>query len=105
MATSHPQAGPTPAQIQAQQAAIAQHQDLAKRRSRKPADKNIPDGLEQMVEGDMVQQYKALRDLERRMDAAMMRKKIDIGEAVNKNAKVGFQGFSSAGFDWEEAEG
>lgn len=88
MATSHPQPGPTPAQIQAQQAAMAQQHELAKRRSRKPADKNIPDGLEEMVEGDLVHQYKALRDLERRMDAAMMRKKIDIQEAVNKSVKV-----------------
>ncbi|KAI9791203.1 MAG: SWI/SNF complex component snf12 [Peltula sp. TS41687] len=88
MATSHPQAGPTPAQIQVQQAAAAQQHELAKRRSRKPADKNIPDGLEDMVvEGDLVQHYKALRDLERRMDAAMMRKRIDIQEAVNKNVK------------------
>jgi SWI/SNF-related matrix-associated actin-dependent regulator of chromatin subfamily D len=86
---SHPQNPLTPAQMQAQQqAAQAQASDRAKLRSRKPTDKNIPDGVEECIIGDGVQRYKDLRDLERRLDATMMRKRLDIADAVNRNVKV-----------------
>lgn len=71
-----------------QQAAQAQASDRAKLRSRKPTDKNIPDGVEECIIGDGVQRYKDLRDLERRLDATMMRKRLDIADAVNRNVKV-----------------
>jgi SWI/SNF-related matrix-associated actin-dependent regulator of chromatin subfamily D len=72
---------------QQQQAAIAS--DRAKLRSRKPTDKNIPEGVEDCVIGDGVQRYRELRDVERRLDATMMRKRLDIQDAVNRNVKVG----------------
>ena len=84
----HPQNSMTPAQMaqQQQQAAIAS--DRAKLRSRKPTDKNIPEGVEDCVIGDGVQRYRELRDVERRLDATMMRKRLDIQDAVNRNVKV-----------------
>ncbi|KAI9846704.1 MAG: SWI/SNF complex component snf12 [Sclerophora amabilis] len=87
LSNSHSQAAPTPAQLHQRQVADAQERELAKRRSRKPTDKNIPEGVEESVLGDGVQQYKDLRDLERRLDAAMMRKRLDIQDAVNRNVK------------------
>lgn len=84
----HPQNTLTPAQMQAQQQAQIQATDRAKLRSRKPTDKNIPEGVEECIIGDGVQQYRDLRDLERRFDATMMRKRLDIIDAVNRNAKV-----------------
>lgn len=79
------------------QATIAQHHapgqaltsELAKRRSRKPTDKTLPDGVEDCItDSEVAQRYKELRDFERRLDATMTRKRLDIVEAVGRNAKV-----------------
>ncbi|KZF25261.1 putative SWI-SNF complex subunit [Xylona heveae TC161] len=86
-AAPHPQPALIPAQIQAQQAQAAQERELAKRRSRKPTDKNIPEGVAEAIIGDGVQRYQALRDVERRLDATMMRKRLDIQDSVNRNVK------------------
>jgi SWI/SNF-related matrix-associated actin-dependent regulator of chromatin subfamily D len=76
---------------QAQQALMEKKQkEAAKKRAREPTDKNIPDGVEDVIIGDGVQRYKELRDIERRLDATMMRKRLDIREAVDRNVKVGF---------------
>ncbi|KZL68263.1 SWI/SNF complex protein (SWIB/MDM2 domain-containing protein) [Colletotrichum tofieldiae] len=78
------------------QAAMAQHHppgqaltsELAKRRSRKPTDKTLPDGVEDCItDADVAQRYKELRDFERRLDATMTRKRLDIVETVGRNAK------------------
>lgn len=66
---------------------IQQHNDTAVRRSRKPADKNMPEGIEDIVIGEGVQQYKSLRDLEKRLDAAIVRKRLDIQDSISKTAK------------------
>ncbi len=94
MAAPHPQAAvmsqaQMQAQLHAQQVAAMQHQhqELAKRRSRKPTDKTIPEGIEDIIGGDLVQQYRSLRDLERRTDATMMRKRLDVQDAVHRNVK------------------
>ena len=88
ISAAHPQAAMNPAQAQAQQAAAIQELEQAKRRSRRPMDKNIPEGVEEVVIGDGVQRYRDLRNLERRLDAAMMRKRFDIKDNVNRNVKV-----------------
>ncbi|EOD43504.1 putative swi-snf complex subunit protein [Neofusicoccum parvum UCRNP2] len=75
----------TPQQLQAQQQAEMQKRELAKRQSRKPTDKNIPDGIEDLVVGDGVQRYRQLRDAERKLDAVMMRKRLDINESSARN--------------------
>ena len=61
----------------------AQHleMDAARRRAKVPTDKNIPEGVEDVIIGDGVQQYKSLREVERRLDAAMMRKRLDLQSA------------------------
>nr|XP_036584304.1 SWI/SNF and RSC complexes subunit ssr3 [Colletotrichum truncatum]KAF6793693.1 SWI/SNF and RSC complexes subunit ssr3 [Colletotrichum truncatum] len=78
------------------QAAMAQHHpsgqaltsELAKRRSRKPTDKTLPDGVEDcIIDAEVAQRYKGLRDFERRLDATMTRKRLDVVEAVGRNAK------------------
>lgn len=61
--------------------------DAALRRSRKPTDKNIPDGIEDAIIGDGVQEYKSLRDIEKRLDSAMIRKRLDIQDSVNRTVK------------------
>lgn len=87
----HPQNSLTPAQMQAQQQQALIASDRAKLRSRKPTDKNIPEGVEDCVIGDGVQRYRELKDIERRLDATMMRKRLDIQDAVNRNVKVSRQ--------------
>lgn len=85
----HPQVPLTQAQIAQQQQAQAQASELAKRRSRKPTDKNLPDGVGNcIVDPEAVQRYKDLRDVERRVDATMTRKRLDIMESVNRNTKT-----------------
>jgi SWI/SNF-related matrix-associated actin-dependent regulator of chromatin subfamily D len=74
--------------MQAQQAAQAQAESRARTRSRKPTDKNIPEGVEECIIGDGVQRYRELRELERRLDSTMMRKRLDIQDSVNRNVKV-----------------
>lgn len=69
------------------QRTVQQHNDGALRRSRKPADKNMPEGIDEVVIGEGVQQYKSLRDLEKRLDAAIVRKRLDIQDSISKTAK------------------
>lgn len=60
---------------------------IAKRRSEKPTDKNMPEGVEDLIVGDGVQQYKRLREVERKLDAVMMRKKLDQLESLHNAVK------------------
>ena len=78
------------AQIHHQQ---QQHQalanEMAKRRSRKPTDRTLPDGVDDIVIGpEAAQRYKDLRDLERRLDAAMTRKRLDLIDSPSRGSKV-----------------
>lgn len=68
----------------------AAHQaEMAKRKARKPTDKSLPDGVEECTIGDVAHQYRELRDFERRLDATMTRKRLDMMDSVNRNTKVG----------------
>ncbi|KAJ5679110.1 hypothetical protein N7462_007354 [Penicillium macrosclerotiorum] len=69
------------------QRAMPHPNDASLRRSRKPTDKNIPDGIEEVVIGEGVEQYKSLRDLEKRLDAAIVRKRLDIQDSISKTMK------------------
>ncbi len=73
--------------IHAQQRNAALEHQNAQRRSRKPTDRNMPEGVEDLVIGDAVQQYKELRDVERKLDYAMMRKRLDIQDSIHRNVK------------------
>ncbi|PYH41494.1 PCI-domain-containing protein [Aspergillus saccharolyticus JOP 1030-1] len=90
MAAPLPQHGVPPQLLPIQQrnmmAANAAN-EAALRRSRKPTDKNIPEGIEEVVIGEGVQQYKSLRDLEKRLDAAIVRKRLDIQDSISKTVK------------------
>lgn len=86
---AHPQVPLTQAQLQQQQVAAQQASELAKRRSRKPTDKNLVDGVEDcVVDSEVVQRYKELRDVERRLDATMTRKRLDVAENINRPSKT-----------------
>ncbi len=74
-------------QQQAQQRNAAIEHQLAQRRARKPTDRNIPDGLEEVVIGDGVDQYKKLREAEKRLDHLMARKRLEIHDNFSKNVK------------------
>ncbi|CRK33013.1 hypothetical protein BN1723_014705 [Verticillium longisporum] len=60
-----------------------------KRRSRKPTDKELPEGIEDcLATGDSVaQRYRELRGIERRLDATLMRKRLDIADSLNRTTK------------------
>jgi hypothetical protein len=78
-----------------------QDRELAKRRARKPTDKTIPDGVDEIVPN--VELYKRLRDMERRYDATILRKRLDVQDAVNRNVKVCLP--SPQHLQWEEGVG
>lgn len=59
-------------------------QDVARRISKKPTDRDIPEELSDVVVGDGVQRYARLRDVERRLDAVMMRKRLDISDNLTR---------------------
>lgn len=83
----HSQVALTPAQMAQQQQHASLQFEMAKRRSRKPTDKNLPDGIDDYIIGDVAQTYRELRDFERRLDATMTRKRLDIVDAVTRSAK------------------
>ncbi|SPO00492.1 related to SWI/SNF complex 60 kDa subunit [Cephalotrichum gorgonifer] len=75
----HPSVPLTQAQIAQQQQQQAQANELAKRRSRKPTDKAIPEGVEDTtIDPDLVLLYNNLRGYERRLDATLARKRLDM---------------------------
>ena len=86
IAGAHAQTTASNAQmVQQRNAQVAQDNEIAKRRAKKPTDKNIPEGVEDIAIGDGVQQYKQLREVERRLDAMMMRKRLEIHDSRPQN--------------------
>lgn len=78
---------PSQAQLDAVKQAANMAQDAARRRAHKPTEKNIPEGVDELVLGDGVQQYKRLREVERKLDAVMMRKRLDIQDSAQHGVK------------------
>jgi SWI/SNF-related matrix-associated actin-dependent regulator of chromatin subfamily D len=66
------------ANMQASQRAEAERREKMRRIAKNPTDKNIPEGVEDICIGDGVARYKELREVERTLDATMMRKKLDV---------------------------
>jgi SWI/SNF-related matrix-associated actin-dependent regulator of chromatin subfamily D len=66
------------ANMQAQQRAEAERREKMRRIAKNPTDKNIPEGVEEICIGDGVVRYRELREVERTLDATMMRKKLDV---------------------------
>ncbi|KAK3633501.1 SWI/SNF and RSC complex subunit Ssr3 [Elasticomyces elasticus] len=76
---------PTPTQLQAQRIDDMRRQEAARRASRKPTDRELPEDLaDGVIIGDGVQRYKKLRDVERKLDSVMMRKRLDVGENLQR---------------------
>ena len=69
-----------PDQLQLQKAQM--EADMNARKARAPTDLNLPDGMEETVLGDGVQQYKALQELERKLDATMMRMRLQLKDSL-----------------------
>lgn len=88
ISATHPSAQMTASQAQVQQAARNIALERAKIRSQKPTNKQIPEGVDEFTIGDGVRNYKDLREVERRLDSAMMRKRLDIQDTVNRDVKV-----------------
>ncbi|KAK5997379.1 SWI/SNF and RSC complexes subunit ssr3-like protein [Cladobotryum mycophilum] len=85
----HPSVPLTQAQIAQQQQAQAHASELAKRRSRKPTDKNIPDGVEDcIIDREAVRRYNDLRDIERLLDATTTRKRLEVFESAKRTSKL-----------------
>lgn len=80
---------PQMTQAQQQQQALEdrRRREAAQRLSRKPTDRNIPDDLSHVVIGDGVERYRKLRDVERKLDATMMQKRLDISEGMSSHIK------------------
>ncbi|KAF2200431.1 hypothetical protein GQ43DRAFT_73658 [Delitschia confertaspora ATCC 74209] len=81
----NPHAQPHPAQIEASRRAEQERRERARRLTNHPTDKNIPEGVEELCIGDGVERYRALREVERKLDATMMRKKMDISDSVTRS--------------------
>lgn len=73
--------------MEAQRLAKAQAESVL-RHSKVPVDRNLPDGVDQCIIGDGAQRYKDLKDVERRLDATMMRKRLDMQDNLNRNNTV-----------------
>lgn len=67
--------------VQAQQRAEAERREKMRRIAKNPTDKNIPEGVDEVCIGDGVARYKDLREVERTLDATMMRKKLDVTDS------------------------
>lgn len=93
---AHPSAAAAAAQHQQQiQSATAQqrhalleHQS-AQRRAKKPTDKNLPEGIDELLVAPSIgTQYRELRDAERRLDYQMMRKRTDLQDTLTLSRTV-----------------
>lgn len=60
---------------------------MASRKARVPTDMNLPDGIEETVIGDGVQQYKKLQELEAKLDATMMRMRLQMQDDIYRRPK------------------
>lgn len=84
----YPPPNPQAQAVSAAQQQQATHEELrrreaARRQARRPTDRGIPNELATVCIGDGVDRYRGLRDVERKLDAAMMQKRIDIFEDMN----------------------
>lgn len=77
-----PQAHPNNAHMVAQQRADQEKRDRLRRMAKTPTNKNVPEGVEDICIGDGVARYKDLREVERSLDATMMRKKLEASDSV-----------------------
>ena len=79
-----PQQQPHPNNAQMMQAheADKQRRDQLRRKAKHPTNKNVPEGVEEICIGEGVARYKELREVERTLDATMMRKKLEASDSI-----------------------
>lgn len=82
MQQQHPQHAQQQAIAQQQQLQLQRQNDAARAKAKQPTDRNIPDELTEVIVGDGVERYDKLRAVERRLDATMMRKRLDVTDNV-----------------------
>lgn len=73
--------------FQAQNTKAQMDANMASRKARAPTDLNLPDGIEETVIGDGVQQYKKLQEIEGKLDATMMRMRLQIQDDMFRRPK------------------
>ncbi|KAI9893011.1 MAG: SWI/SNF complex component snf12 [Vezdaea aestivalis] len=84
------QAQMSQANAHAQAMAAQAERENVKRRASKPTDLDLPEGLEEIVgpgAADMVRLHRRSRSIEKRLDAAMLRKRLELADSVNRNVK------------------
>ncbi|WPG99970.1 Hypothetical protein R9X50_00279400 [Acrodontium crateriforme] len=80
-----PQPQVNPAQLQQQHLDAMRRADAARRIAKKPTDRDLPaEELEDVVVGDGVDRYGKLRAVEKKVDAVMMRKRLDISDNMQR---------------------
>lgn len=83
-ASMHQQPSLTQAQMHQAHLDELRRRELAKRQSRKPTDRDIPHDVAEAVVGDGVARYGKLRDAEKKLDALMMRKRLDVKDNAQR---------------------
>jgi SWI/SNF-related matrix-associated actin-dependent regulator of chromatin subfamily D len=78
---------PTQQQILAQAEADGKKREEARRRAKMPTDMDLPEAIEEIVIGDAPERYRKLREMERKLDATMMRKKLEMQDQTQRNEK------------------
>jgi len=73
--------------LAAQERAEAERIQREKIRAVTPTDKTMPEGVEDLIIGDGVDQYKNLKNMERKLDAVMMRKRLDLMDPIQSAIK------------------
>lgn len=87
-AGGHPHSAPQAQYASTQRSAVPpMDTDPSTRKASQPTDRTMPDGMDPLIIGDGVQQYQRLRELERRLDAIMMRKKLDMQDSMYQQVK------------------
>lgn len=74
-------------QLQQQSLEELRRRDALRRKTSKPTDRNLPEELSEICIGDGVERYRRLRDVERKLDAVMMQKRLDISEGLTTSMK------------------
>ncbi|GAB7357614.1 hypothetical protein MBLNU459_g0114t1 [Dothideomycetes sp. NU459] len=78
----------TPQQEAAKAQEDKRRQEIARRQAKRPTDRTIAEDLTDVCIGDGVERYRKLRDLERKLDAVMMQKRLDVSEGVGTSSST-----------------
>ena len=77
----NPQPRPPNHEFFEQQMRERHQMEMTKRRSARPTDRNLPEGIDKLAVGDAPENYNKLRELERQLDMVIMRKRLDMQDS------------------------